>query len=234
MSGRNLRGSRGGVQRHRIGPDSTQPLAHVRRAQVFQGDAVASPVGKRRVDLALSRKIGPQLDRAPDVDGDQERRPFVQRLGVVFGLAFGDTHDAVQRLLRRRARPGGRLRKERQLGGGIQRSPVSAFARLLGLENEAATLGAIDPARRGQSVVVKELDRALETVVQIAGALIVRGWRADQAAKLDDEGLIVRALADGGGGPVRDEGVHIVRLFCEHTDNLWLSSRTAQPKRDFP
>ena len=120
------------------------------------------------------------------------------------------------------------------MGGGIQRSPVSAFARLLGLENEAATLGAIDPARRGQSVVVKELDRALETVVQIAGALIVRGWRADQAAKLDDEGLIVRALADGGGGPVRDEGVHIVRLFCEHTDNLWLSSRTAQPKRDFP
>lgn len=94
--------------------------------------------------------------------------------------------------------------------GGVQRTSVAAFARLFGFQDETVPFGAIDPARRRLPIVVMKAERPLEAIVQIARAFVVRRGDADQAAELNDEGLIVGAFADRRSGPMFDEAFDIV------------------------
>ena len=101
--GRGHLGRLGGrVQRHGLCPDPAQAVPHLGRAKLIQRDPIACTVGERRVDLALTREVGPKLDRSPDVHDHQKRGPFIQRLGVVLGLSLGRSHQPIQRVLRRR------------------------------------------------------------------------------------------------------------------------------------
>lgn len=64
-----------------------------------------------------------------------------------------------------------------------------------------------------------EADRPLETIVQVAGSLVIGRRDADQTAKLNDEGLIMRSFPIGHG-PMRDKGVDIHRLLPGYGGNL--------------
>ncbi|MNF00004.1 hypothetical protein D3C80_1987600 [compost metagenome] len=69
------------------------------------------------------------------------------------------------------------------------------------------------------AVIMAKLHRALEAVVEIAGALVVRRGHADHPAQLGDEGLIMGPLADRGLRPTANEIVCIHGLRASPANN---------------
>ena len=168
------------------------------------------------VVLALAREVGEHLDHVGDVDHQQERRVAVlhrERAGVVGGLLAGLAHHRVPGAGAALgvARLGGRLLRREQAGvaAGVRGAP--ALGGLLGLQDEAVALVAVDPPGRAGAVGVLEVDAALEDVV-VARVVLLRGARrldVEQVAQVDHERLRVRLLRAAGLGPVRDEGVRV-------------------------
>src|SRR5690606_7033379 len=112
--------------------------------QMRQFDAIARPVRKWRIGLALTPEVGPDLYGPPDIDDHQERRPFVQRLGVALRLALGRPHQTVPGLVRQLCRLSTTPGEQLQLSAGIQFAATLALARLFGLQNEAVAAIAVD------------------------------------------------------------------------------------------
>ncbi|MNQ74448.1 hypothetical protein D3C85_892040 [compost metagenome] len=217
--GRHLGHARGGVQAHRIGPDPPQPIPHRLVAQVRHLDTIAGAVGERRIGLALPPEVRPQLDGPAYVHNDDEGRPLVQGLGVVLGLTLGVAHEGFERAGRRRdlaslAAEQGQLRLR------VQRPARPALARLLGLQNKGAAPVAVDVARMAAAVLVQELHRALEAVVEVARPLVIGRRHPDQPTQLADEGLVVGALADRRLRPAANEVVCIHGLSASPPTTL--------------
>jgi hypothetical protein len=176
---RDLRRAAGRVEGLRVGPDLLQAPAEVGVAQVLQVDAVGLPVGEVGVVLALAGEVGEHLDHVGNVDHQQERRVAVvdrQRAGVVGGLLAGLAHHRVPG-----ARPalglsglGGRLLRREQAGLGAGARGAAALGGLLGLQDEAVALVAVDPPGRAGAVGVLEVDAAFEDVVVLAVVLLRR------------------------------------------------------------
>ncbi|MND76054.1 hypothetical protein D3C80_676910 [compost metagenome] len=209
---RHLRDVGLGVQAHGVAPDSPQPLPHLAVPQVGHGDAMTASVWKGSVALALAIEVRPQIDGSAHVDHHDEGRPFIQRLGVVLGLALGVQHDPLQRTaawLGPFASPPGQSRQVRQ---GIQIAAGAALARLLGLQHEGPAPITIDGARFAAAVFQPEANGTFEAVIQVADRLLVRPGHPDHPTKLADKRLIVRSLADGRRVPARDERLNIHRL----------------------
>ncbi|MNS45412.1 hypothetical protein D3C72_778790 [compost metagenome] len=217
--GRHLGHARGGVQAHRIGPDPPQPIPHRLVAQVRHLDTIAGAVGERGIGLALPPEVRPQLDGPAYVHNDDEGRPLVQGLGVVLGLTLGVAHQGFERVGRRRGLAS-LAAEQGQLRLRVQRPARPALARLLGLQHEGAAPVAVDVAGVAAAVLMQELHRTLEAVVEVAGPLVVRRRDADQAAQLGDEGLVVGALADRRLGPAANEVVCIHGLSASPPTTL--------------
>ena len=168
------------------------------------------------VVLALAGEVGEHLDHVGDVDHQQERRVAVfdrQRAGVVGGLLAGLAHHRV---------PGaGAALGVAGLGRGLfrrEQAGLTAGARLalalgglLGLQDEAVALVAVDPAGRAGAVGQLEEDRALEDVGVARVVLLLRARRfhVQQVAQVDHERLRVAAFRAAGPGPVGDKAVDV-------------------------
>lgn len=209
-----------GVQAHGLQPHLAQTLAHLVLTQILQGDAIPVAVRKGSVGLSLAREVGPQIDRAAHIDDDQKGRPFVQSLGIGLGLTLGGSHQSFARVLRQAAAPASQP----------LRFGVAVFARLLGLQDKAATPIAIDAAGRRGAVVMQEPDGTFKAIVQVSDAILIRRRRPDQATQIADEGLIVRPLGQAAAAPFADEVVDVHGRPPERKTTLDLPA--TQPKRD--
>jgi len=174
-------GAGGGIEDLGIGPDGAQTVAHTLVAQVLKHDPVARPVGELGVCLSGTGEIGIDLDAIADVGDEQKRRPAMidgERLGVAFGLTLGLHHRLGPS---RRAAPGGAtgdagfggLAEDVEIVIALIGRRTVRLAALLGFEDEAAALVAVDPAEAGGAVAIVLKDAAFEDVV-VRGVVSLR------------------------------------------------------------
>ena len=205
-----LRRVAGRVEGERVEPERREPLADPGIAEVVETEAMASGVGKRRVDLPEPGEVGIQFERVADVDHEQERRVVVgQRPHVALRLAAGGDHRVV---------PAGRAANARAalapgLGGGRigHRERILGLAghRLLRLADKGPLLVEVDVARRGLAVGVLERHRLVEHVAvhRLIGHARVGPRHAEQVAELGQKQLVVGPLRAGARAPAGDEGL---------------------------
>ena len=211
--GRDLRG----VELVRIEPDQAKPFADFLVAKVFQENAIALPIRELGVVLPLSAEVGVNLEAMADVADDQKWRPALrgrQRFRVILGLPAGAHHQDVPGARRRALAAGQIVRFDRGeqvalLGNRLRGAgPVT----LLGLQNEAAALVEIDPARSLRAVGLTKCHRAFEGVgvgFSFARGLF-RSRRAQNIAEFgQEERVICPFLSAIAGGPTRDEGFEV-------------------------
>ena len=88
----------GRIERVRVAPDRTQPVADGLVAQACQRDGIALAVRELGVVLPLAGKVGIDLDHVAHIDDQDEGRPAVllrQRAGVILRLPLGGAHHPV-------------------------------------------------------------------------------------------------------------------------------------------
>ena len=128
-------------------PDRVQARLHAGVGQILQGDVAALGVGEGAVVAALAGEVGVDIDAAPDIADQDERRAVmvgVQAVGVVPGLGEGIAHQAVPAGL---ALPRLLFFQSEQVGLTGDRLGPTLKARLLGLQDEGVLLVEVDPQR---------------------------------------------------------------------------------------
>ena len=183
-------GAGGGIEAFGIGPDGAQAVTHIVVAQVLQHDSVTRPVGELGISFAGAGEVGIDLDAIADVGDEQERWPAMidgEGLGVAFGLALGLHHRLGPT---GRAAPGsapgdaglGGLAEDVEIIVALVGSSPVSLAALLGFEDEAATLVAVDPAEAFGAVAIVLEDAALKDVVvrRVIGLRTARGINTEQ------------------------------------------------------
>lgn len=76
-------------------PDQAQPLPDFGSPQIAQLDTETAAIRKRCIVFARAGKIGVEIDGAPDIADEDERRADMiigKRVGVFHGLALGRAH----------------------------------------------------------------------------------------------------------------------------------------------
>ena len=158
----------GRVERLRVGPDQSQPLANVRAPQVLEIDAKPLPVGKLRVVATLAVEVRIDLEHVADIAHNDKGRPVMvgeQHQGILLRLLAGVAHQNVPVAGDPApAGPGQTLGLEHVLlarNGFVATLPPA----LLGLEDEAIALVEVDPLVGAALAALAPDDRALEHVV---------------------------------------------------------------------
>ena len=128
-------------------PDRVQARLHAGVGQILQGDVAALGVGEGAVVAALAGEVGVDIDAAPDIADQDERRAVMvggQAVGVVPGLGKGIAHQAV---------PAGPALARLFLFQGEEVGLTGDFlvaalqSRLLGFENEGVLFVEVDAER---------------------------------------------------------------------------------------
>lgn len=176
-----------GIETERVQPDLAHALAESRIAQLVQANAVMAGIGKGRVNAPGAGELRVQLQRPPDIDQHDKRRPALLRgqvANVFIGLIMRGQHRLIPTVRRR------------------------SLAGLLGFEDEALAVIQIDVAAGHAAVGMADLDPALEHVGVapgvVAGRLRLR--QVQRGAQLGQEDLPVGPLAAEIAAPTGDKG----------------------------
>ena len=222
----------GGIERLRIRPDRGQPRLHVGQQQIVHRQAIPLPIGEMIVILPQPGEIGIDLDDVADIDDQQERRIAVidgQGAGIILRLAPRGDHHLVPplgaaagvALLQRGFQPG-----QRQLIG-FDRLP--ALGGLLGLQDEAAALVAIDAPGRTRPVRMAEGDVAFEHIVVEPRFLAREGGlgQPERAGEPFDEQLVIGQFRSARRLRIGDERCETRGIDGRHHGRVLIAGRGA-------